>query len=208
MKKIIISFTGNNEAQLQLSSQTILHGMTDNKFFVKLKDYIDMLREVFDIYVTALVASKDGGKVVIRAKNNAKTNLMEEMEALGYMVCGTARGNMDMLSTKGYPLAKSNKGKGKKLVSAEGLDISKGNAATDVVLKVMLGLKNAPAFLYSYTADDPAVVAEPKWITKPSRSKTYTFSDVPLYKKLWFKVEAIGKNNEIVYSNTLLYIAF
>ncbi|MGN6164324.1 MAG: hypothetical protein ACTHOF_07280, partial [Flavisolibacter sp.] len=106
MQKINLGFSRFTEAVLLVIAQYILASLTGNAFFPTTTPTLAELQAAIDAYTAALSASMDGGKASIAVKNARKQDLISLLIALGNYVMLTARGNVEMLASTGFPLSK------------------------------------------------------------------------------------------------------
>lgn len=200
MQKINLGFNRFTEAVLLVIAQAILAALTGNAFFPTTTPTLAELQTAIDAYTAALSASMDGGKASIAAKNARKQDLIELLVALGNYVMLTARGNVEMLASTGFPLTKERQPQ-PPLDTPKILKLESGTNTGELTATIA-ALKGALTYVYQYTQDPLSESSE--WISQNSTLSKITFTGLEAGKKYWVRVIAYGRNEQELMSDPVL----
>jgi hypothetical protein len=198
-KPLLLNFKPYSDANLETLASLIVSSMTGNENFPDAHDAVHQLQQVTDQFWKAVADAGTRDLVKTSIKNDIKAVLVKQMRALGEYVISKANGSETVLLSSGFPLS-TNNGPGK-LQRPTGFTVLPGKNG-EIILKIkrVTGVK---AYVYQYTSVDPYASSESKWQTVyETRSKT-TIKDLPLGVQFWFRIGAIGRGGEIVYTATL-----
>lgn len=194
--KALINFSKFTDSKLEQVCKAILQAMNGNANFKVPIPTLQAIQEAVDLYSTALIeaASRDRNKIAL--KNQYRSQLTELMRQLGNYVNTICMGDITMLTSSGYPLGKIPAPV--HILAPKNLSILQGLNAGSIVCKIS-SVKGAGGYLYEICAD--AVIKNGNWISVPSSRTSFEFTDLEQGQKYWFRVAAVGGNNQVVYSN-------
>ena len=97
--------TTYSDSDIDTSVHAIITALTSNAFFLNPTPPLADIIALFDAFIAALGAAKDGGKAETAAKNAARVALQDGMRSLGQYIENTAE-NLEQILTSKYPLQK------------------------------------------------------------------------------------------------------
>jgi hypothetical protein len=197
-KPLLLNFTPYSDANFQTLAYRVVTSMTANENFPDAHDAVHNLERVADQYSKALADAGTGDRVKISFKNDVKALLIIQMRALGEYVISKANGSETALLTSGFPIPTNNGTE--KLQRPDRFIVLPGKNG-EIILKIkrVTGVK---AYVYQYTTNDPYANAhtESHWQSVYETKSKTTIKDLPLGVQFWFRVGAIGRGGEIVYT--------
>lgn len=102
--KALYGFSKMKDDELLVVANTIMGAMTNNSNFTDPTPDLTSLQSVIDGFSTSLVvARKRGSPEDTAVKNEARIPLVESLQQLAYYVNGTARGQLSMVLSSGFP---------------------------------------------------------------------------------------------------------
>ena len=207
--QIKVNADGFNEADLLKNSNTVVESSLGNALFPKSQEEVKLLQGATEVYGKKLAASQGGSKQAIAEKNTAMEELKIQYEVTGLQLAVEARGNKAKLATTGYPPKKQRAKKGDKQMSdTVNIEVKNGKTKDEAQVGIVGKVDGFVSANYFYTQQDPAGPVAPTWMRRSSNAKKYTFKNIPLETKTWFKVEATGTGDQVAESNIVLYIAY
>lgn len=200
MQRINLGFNRLTEAVLLVIAQAIQAALTGNTFFTTPTPSLAQLQTAIDAYTAALSASMDGGKASIAAKNARKQELLELLVALGNYVMLTARGDLEILASSGFPLTKERQPQ-PPLDTPQITKMENGPNTGELTVTIR-SLKGALTYVYQCTPDPLSDNSE--WISHNGTLAKMNFTGLEAGKKYWFRVIAYGRNAQEVASDPVL----
>ena len=97
--------TTYSDSDIDTTVHAIITALTGNAFFPAPAPTLAAITALFEAFIAALGAAKDGGKAETAAKNAARVALQDGMRSLGQYIENTADDLEQLLSSK-YPLQK------------------------------------------------------------------------------------------------------
>lgn len=94
-----------SDSDIDTTVHAIITALTGNPFFPAPDPALADISALFDTFIAALGAAKDGGKAETAAKNGARAALQDGMRALGQYIEKTAA-SLEQILTSKYPLQK------------------------------------------------------------------------------------------------------
>jgi len=129
------------------------------------------------------------------AKNDLKAELVSILDSLSDYVTTTSNGDKTMLLSSGFDIA-GEKDLSQSLPSIEKLVVvcdQPGQATTRV--KRVAG---ARSYVHQYTPDP--LSPDSVWVSETTAEPVHTFSNLKSVVRCWFRVIAVGKGKQSVYS--------
>jgi hypothetical protein len=129
------------------------------------------------------------------AKNDLKAELVSLLDGLADYVTTTSNGDKTMLLSSGFDIT-GDKDLSQALAPIEKLVVvsdQPGQATTRV--KRVAG---ARSYVHQYTADP--LSPDSVWVSETTTEREHTFSSLKSVVRYWFRVMAIGKGKQSVYS--------
>ena len=134
-------------------------------------------------------------RTLLSAKNDRKADLVRDLDILNVYVTETCKGDKTMLLQSGFDITGLKNDSQELQPFKEVKVISElPGTATIRISKVT----NAKSYVYQYTADP--ISPDSVWISETVLTREHTFTNLNSVARYWFRVIAIGKGNQTVYS--------
>ena len=147
-----------------------------------------------DFRLAGSIASRKD-RTLSSAKNDRKADLIRDLDILNVYVTETCKGDKTMLLQSGFEIA-GLKNESKDLQPITDITVVSDMAGTATIrVKRVVGAKS---YVHQYTTDP--LSPESVWISETSLDREYTFGNLTSVTRYWFRVIAIGKGNQKVYS--------
>jgi hypothetical protein len=101
-------YTRLPDSSIKLFARSVLVGLTNNPAFPDPLIPLDGLSALASDFEQKLLATHDGGKQAMAAKNQARDSLTDALNRQGVWVQGVARQDLAMLLSSGYQVASRN----------------------------------------------------------------------------------------------------
>ena len=198
MKKVLINYGKGRDADFLVKCREVEKGMTGNAYFPSPVPTIADFSKTVDDFDNAIPNAKTGDRNAVAKKNVLRLNLESMMRDLAMYVNLVSKGDIEKLTSSAFTLSK--KPEPTHVPIPEILGVSQGlNPGTLIVKK--RSYKGVKGFLYQ-VAPDP-LTDKTEWTTVASSRVKYEFDNLEQGKLYWFRIVAIGSNDQLVYSNTL-----
>jgi hypothetical protein len=189
--------TLNKVRQHEIGSicERVLENMGNNEFFPTLPQEYEELKIAWPKYRTSLAEARGRDSIKVSVKNDEKANVLRLLTALIAYVTLTAKGDRTILLNSGFDVTGNIISETPEL-AIEMLDVELGEpgVATTRIIKATAAI----AFVYEYATELPN--ANTAWASEGTSQNYYTFKGLSSDKRYWFRVVAIGKNGQRVYS--------
>ena len=153
---------------------------------------------VFD-YIGKLSVAQSRDRNAVAAKNQVRLLLSENLKMLGNYVTLTANGDRLMLISSGFDLNK--RGETVPLLyKPRNMQVADGENQGESFVSVD-GIREAKSYLYQYTLDP--LLENSIWITRSGTARSFTFTNMPLSIRYWYRIGAVGTNGQLIYSNAV-----
>lgn len=147
-----------------------------------------------DFRVAGSIAGRKD-RALLSAKNDRKADLIRDLDILNVYVTETCKGDKTMLLQSGFEIA-GLKNESKDLQPIKEVTVVSALPGTvSISVKRVTGAKS---YVYQYTADP--LTPNSVWVSETSLNREHTFTNLNSVARYWFRVIAIGKGNQTVYS--------
>jgi hypothetical protein len=197
--KITSDYVYMSDPGLLLKANTILTSMTGNTNFDTPIPSLASVSGTIEDYSTALVAAQMRDKTKVAAKNEKRLELVETLRALGNYVTQVAEGDEATLVSSGFTLAKSGQ-PSPPIGNPQDLRVENGLNPGEIETSVK-AVKGARSYIHQYTADP--ITDNSQWTSEATTRRKNVFAGLEPAKTYWFRVAAIGANEQIAYSDIL-----
>lgn len=195
MKNKIKTFNKVSQQDIGSICKQVLNNMAENEYYPTLPAEYDELKTAYPEYIESLSDASTRDKVKVSIKNDIKANVLRLLTVLVEYVTITAKGDRTKLLTSGFPIT------GTTVRVIPGLaieqlvvDLGEHGEATTRITKATAAI----AFVHEYATEAPN--ATTAWTSEGTSQDSYTFKGLSSDKRYWFRVVAIGKNGQRVYS--------
>lgn len=194
--RITADYASMSDAALELKSQSIVAAVGASSHFTAPVPTLLEVSAVITNYRTLLVEAQMRDKTKVADKNQLKKELIAILRALGNYVTQTAEGDLAVLISSGYTLAKTGQS-APPITNPQDLQVENGLNSGEVITTVK-AVKNARSYIHQYTPDP--ITDNSQWTSTPSTKCKSAFTGLEPTKIYWFQVAAIGANEQIAYS--------
>jgi hypothetical protein len=169
--------------------------MENNPYFPTLPPEYDELKKAVPEYDTSLANAIGRDKFKVSIKDDQKVNVLRLLVALADYVTLIAKGDKTKLLSSGFDVNGTIITETPEL-AIEKLEVELGEpgVATTRIVKATAVI----AFVHEYATETPG--ANTAWTSEGTSLSDYTFKGLSSDKRYWFRVVAIGKNGQRVYS--------
>jgi len=201
MNKLRLSFA-RSDSDLDTMAQNVIAKMTNNANFPSPNPKLEDVVKVSQTYTSLLVDAKNRDRAKVALKRSARNELTEMLRSLANYVMSVAKGDEAILASSGFVLVKKRTAapaltNPQKFVVRPGLN--KGE-----ILTMIERIPGARSYVHEYTLD-PLTDAS-VWTRIASAYRDNLFTNLQSGKTYWFRVAAVGINEQLVYSATLSHI--
>jgi transcriptional accessory protein Tex/SPT6 len=196
MKKVIVDYSRERDAEMHSFANIIIQHMDGNKYFPAPSPTVADFSATVASYGTALTDAGNRDRQAVGRKNTLKAAVADGLRQWAMYVNTVSQGNMDMLISSNFKEVK---------------DREPVHLAVPVIKSVMQGInpgtlvasifavKGAKGYNYQI-AKDP-ITETTEWETYGDSRTKFTFSNLEQGQKYWIRVIAIGSNNQAVQSS-------
>lgn len=196
---LIKDYSKLNEAQLDLKGGKIIASLTGNADFPNTVPTLHDFTTVKNTYSANLIAASSGDRSAIAMKNQDKDSLLGAMRLLAINLEGLALGNQAKLVGTGFDLA-ANGSNVPAMASPTGYYLSDGMNNGEIKSTVK-GVERAMMYSHEYSLTAPD--ENTNWVTWVTTTVSYTFTGLPSGTRIYGRVAAIGRKDQLVYSDVL-----
>lgn len=196
---LIKDYSKLTEAGLDLKGGKIIASLTGNPDFPATVPSLADFTAVKNTYSANLVAASNGDRAAIATKNQDKDSLLGAMRMLAINLEGLALGNQAKLVSTGFDLASTGESV-PAMLAPTGFKLSDG-LNTGEIKSTVKGVAQAIMYSHDYclTAPDENAV----WVTRVTSTVSTVFTDLPSGTRVYARVGAIGRKDQLVYSDVL-----
>jgi hypothetical protein len=192
MKKKIIVF--KNEHELIVLIKLILSKLKDNAAYPTPPEALAELEKLLPELEAALMRAKTRDSEWVAIKNNKKAIAIALLEELAEYVLAISKGDRALILSSGFIYTEESTGSEK--TSIEILEVmltGPGEASLHVKNQ-----KGVVAYVHQYTTEQPG--PNTMWHSAGSTKGDYTFTGLVTDKRYWFRVMAVGRKGQQVFS--------
>lgn len=199
MGKINTGFNPLSDPNLSSKALDIYTSMVDNANFPTPSPAMPDVLAAINSYNESLAAAQTRDRTAVAIKNQNRAALIIILKALGRYVTFTSEGDIAMLTSSGFTLAKPRE-KRPDITKPENMQLTDGINNGELVSSVD-GVKDVNSYIHQYKAD--VLTGENNWINIFSTSRLCTITGLANGQKYWARVGAIGANNQVAYSDAI-----
>lgn len=157
-----------------------------------------------DNFAAALTAAQQGGVQEKALRDQARTELIDEMHHMADWCQYTCNGDRTMLLKTGFRLNKENNTPSPAITAAKGQELTDG-ANSGVLLYSFDKVPGATSYIYEITPDP--FTANTVWKAETGTVTNATFTGLESGKRYWVRVQALGKDGQCVHSEPISRIS-
>lgn len=194
--KALINFRRYTDSDQETMAESILQSMDGNANFPSPTPALPDVQTLLNAYSTSLVnaATRDRNKVA--QKNSDRAALEASLTSLGNYVNAVCNGNLLMLTSSGFPVSKLPQPR--HIPNPETVIVEQGQAVGSLISRIP-AVKGATGYVHQITPHP--LTPESEWESFASSRTKYIFENLEQGKKYWFRVAAIGSNDQVATSS-------
>ncbi len=195
MPKINLSFSNLRDAEVKGESDFILRSMFGNAAFTDPMPSLADVQSAIVNYGDALTAAASLDINMVALKNQYRQVLESVLFQLGLYVMCVANGDVTILISSGFKLAKT---PASNPISAPDSIVLTNGPSSGKLVAVVPTVKGANSYLHCLTAEP--ITPTSIWVNLVSRSRKCTFDNLQPGVKYWAKTAAVGKGGQMMFS--------
>jgi hypothetical protein len=194
-KKIILKkYKRERDSDLSTTAKRVVEKLKNNTNYPNPPAALAKLEEKLPAYDASLVNARGRDKEMIAIKKGLKIEIAALLTELDSYVTLISNGDEVLLLSSGFDI--SGQTEEQPMPAIPKLFIELG-APGEVTIKVKQ-VRGARAYMHQYTAEPPT--SETIWVNEGSTNPNCTFRGLKSFTKYWFRIVALGKNGQMVYS--------
>lgn len=195
MKNIIdSSFKRQSDTEVIATGNRITGKMENNPDFTDAPPELAEVKQLLPELLNAVSNAKGRDIEDINEKNERKARLIALLTILAKYVTEKSKGDRGIILSSGFLISGDRSNKEEPVIQQLDVELGRPGEATTVVKRI----RRARAYMHQYTTEPPT--ADTVWTSEGSKNPHYTFSGLNSQVKYWFRVVAISKEGERVYS--------
>jgi hypothetical protein len=193
--KIKGSYRKGSDTYLLKICSRVKESLKENTYFPHPIPELPVVEKAFlDFQVAVSIAGRND-RTLSSAKNDKKAELIGILDELNDYVTTTSNGDKTMLLSSGFDIAGITSNS-QTLAPIEQLDVEIGPPGQAITrVKKVAG---ARAYIHQCTPDP--ITPDSEWMSETITEGENTFTNLKSVAKYWFRVIAIGKGKQTVYS--------
>ena len=194
IQRLQLSFRKFPDSNFLTKGVLIVTSMTNNPAFPSPIPTLADVQNALDKYSSDLNAAGSLGRVNVADKNQSRAILEQLLFQLGLYVMFIANGDVAILASSGFTLAKDPQPR--RLENPGNVVLTYGITSGELNSAVAKG--NASSFIHQVT--DALPTDSTNWTSYPSSTCQFTFTNLTPGKQYWVRVAAVGNRKQIAYS--------
>lgn len=195
MKNKIKTLNKVRQSEIGVICKRVIENMANKPFFPNLPPEYEELKIAWPNYHASLANAKGRDSIMVSVKNDEKANVLRLLTAIANYVTLTAKGDRTILLNSGFDITGDTITVIPELaIEKMVVELGEAGEATTQVTKATAVI----AFVHEYATEPPG--ANTAWVSEGTSRNYYTFKGLSSDKRYWFRVVAIGKNGQRVYS--------
>jgi hypothetical protein len=193
--KIKVNYRYGSDSNVLKMGYRIAQNMKANAYFPDAKPTAAEVETACNDFNQALSLAGRNDRTLLSVKNDKKAALVNLLDQLNEHVTEVSKGNKTMLLSSGFDIG------GIKIdvrelppITVFTVDVGSPGQATTRVKRV----PGARSYVHQYTSDP--MTADSVWVSETSTEREHTFNGLQSVTRYWFRVIAIGKGRQSVYS--------
>lgn len=200
--KCLSNFGKFTDGALESKCHTIISSLTGNAFFPTPVPSLTVIETAADDYSTALVNAGTGNRADIAVKNACREVLTNHLVDLARYLNFIAANQPEKLLTTGFDVSKEPAPV--VITRPQNLKVVQGVGTGELLVSVK-AVKGAVAYLHEYSTD--ASLAPGSWVSAPGSSSKMLLSNLVPGTLYYCRVGAVGRNDQLLYSDVVSRIA-
>lgn len=194
MKNRILSIKRERDSELMATVTRVRDKMANNPFFPDPPAALETTSQLLPEFISLIGQSMNRDKEVIERKKKQKLVITSLLTEVANYVTLTCKGNRLMLLSSGFTISGKYNNKEEPVIKLLKVELGTPGVATTLVKR----LRGARVYIHQYTDEEPS--SKTVWAHVPSKDAKYTFRGLQSVKKYWFRVGAMTRDGQLVYS--------
>jgi hypothetical protein len=195
MKKIILKkYKRERDSDLSTTAKRVVEKSKNNPKLPNPPTALAKLEEKIPAYDASVVNARGRDKEMVAIKKGLKAEIVALLTELDSFVTLSSNGDEALLLTSGFDI--SGQAGVQSMPDIPKLFVELGPPG-EVTISVK-PVRGARAYMHQYTNEPP--VSETVWMSEGSTNEFCTFKTLKSFTKYWFRIVALGKNGQMVYS--------
>lgn len=193
--RISTKYRRSSDKNLLQFSYQISDTLKDNPEFTDPKPAQSVLQAACDDFRFSVSMAGTNDRARLSAKNDKKAVLIGLLDELAEYVTTTSDGDKTKLLLSGFEII------GLKSESQDLQPISELTVLSELPGQATTRVKRVPgarSYVHQYTSDP--LSPDSVWVSETSTDREHTFTNLKSVARYWFRVIAIGKGKQAVYS--------
>jgi hypothetical protein len=188
------NFRNESDAEFETLAFRILNCMEGNTIFESLQANLPAIKTAVDKYSTDLSAARGLGRQPVAQKNKSRASVEELLSSLALMVMAITTDRAELL-TSGFILKKQREPR--ELSEMKNLVLKAGKNSGEIHCSVAKP-KGAVGFMHQIS--DTPEGEERVWVSTPSTSNQYLYTNLVAGKLYAFRTGAFGSKGQLVFT--------
>ncbi|WP_207513172.1 fibronectin type III domain-containing protein [Longitalea luteola] len=193
--RISTKYRTSSDPKLLKHGYQVSDTMKDNPIYANSPLLQSVLQAACDDFRLAGSMAGRKDRALLSAKNDKKAVLIGHLDVLNDYLTATCKGDKTLLLQSGFEIA-GLKNESQELPPIR--EIVVGSDSPGIVTIRLKRVTGARSYVFQYTTDP--LLSDSVWVSETSLNREHTFSNLNSVTRYWFRVYAIGKGNQTVYS--------
>jgi hypothetical protein len=195
MKKTILKrYRRERDSDLSPTAKRVVEKCKNNPKYPNPPAALAKLEEKVPAYDASLVNARGRDKEMVAIKKGLKAEIVALLTELDSYVTLISNGDEAILLSSGFDI--SGQAGVQSMPEIPKLFVELGPPG-EITIRVK-SVRSARAYMHQYTSEPP--ISETVWVSEGSTNPNCTFRGLKSFTKYWFRVVALGKNGQMVYS--------
>ena len=190
--RILNSFERYSDSELTVSYQRILTAMKGNPYFLTPTPTIEEAESLKVEFDGSLTAAQSGDRLKIAIKNEVRGKVIGLLHRWARYVEMIANGNRAIMLSSGFEVSKE-RTTSVQLEQPQNLTVIDGKNPGELIAYCD-GVAGAKSLIFQYTTDP--LSESSVWNNEPTTKSEVTFKNMKSGQKYWFRVVAVGSNDQ------------
>jgi hypothetical protein len=194
MKPIKVKFK-KGERDLSITGDLLVENMENNPSFPNPPQALADLKTLLPEYHAALLDADRGDKAMVSIKNDKKAVVLDRIQQVADYVTAISKGDRTIILLSGFDVTGERRSSGQPPV-IKTLEVELGLSGEATIRS--RDIKSVKSYVHQYCTEAPG--PNTVWVNQYSSQGTYTFKGLSSEKRHWFRVIAVGRNEQLSYS--------
>ncbi|MCS3800777.1 fibronectin type III domain-containing protein [Niastella sp. OAS944] len=193
-KRVLKKYRRERDSDLATTSKRVVEKLKNNPKYPNPPVALSKLEEKLPAYDASLVNARGRDKEMVAIKKGLKAEIAALLTELDSYVTLSGNGDEAMLLSSGFDILGQADVKSMPDIPKLFVELGPPGEVTISVKHV----RGARAYMHQYTSEPP--VSETVWISEGNTNPNCTFKGLKSFTKYWFRIVALGRNGQMIYS--------